>query len=401
MPDALIFALLLLAVILGFWLGWRFARRNRRNAEGEYPWGYYKGLAYLFNEQADSAVDAFIDALEVNPETLETHLALGNLLRRKGEVAKAIKIHQNLLARPSLTLPQLHEAQLELARDYIKAGLLDRAELLLQELVESSQRYKDEALTHLMEIYQDEKEWLKALDVADQLSSKRKSKHWDSRPRVTIGLAVARAHYCCEIAQLHMERNDLLNARRYLQDALSYDRSCVRASLLWAQLEYSQGDYREALKLLQRIPHQNPDFTVDSLALVSDCYHQLGDHAGLSQYLLSLLEEQPLGSLVIKYAEELRRSRGDPAAIEFLTEQFRRKPSVKTLNRLLELHLQRAEGKGRENLLLLKQLAERIMAEHPSYRCEKCGFAGSQLHWLCPSCKSWSRIKAIRGIEGE
>jgi len=394
MLDIGLFGLLLAAIAAGFFLGWR--QRGRRLQRDNQHFGphYFKGLSYLLNEQADSAVDAFVESLEVNPETLETHLALGNLLRRKGEIAKATKIHQNVLARPSLTTPQLHEAQLELARDFIRAGLLDRAEGLLQELVEVNSHYKPDALEHLIEIYQDEKDWHKAIEAANQLSQRRRGRASDNR-------VVARAHFCCELAEDAMERNDTHGARRYLQQALGFDRQSVRASLLWGQLELNLGNEREALKVLQRVPHQDPELLSESLDLVCRSYERLNDHRGMQRYLEELLAQYPSSSLVIKMAEQIRWARDDYAAADFIAEQLRLRPTIKMLNRLVELHLLHSEGKARENLQLLKQLVDQVLEAKPGYHCRKCGFTGNQLHWLCPSCKSWGTIKAITGVEGE
>ncbi|WP_347329522.1 lipopolysaccharide assembly protein LapB [Marinimicrobium locisalis] len=394
MVDIGLFGLIVVAIAAGFFLGWR--QRGRRLQEDTRHFGpkYFKGLSYLLNDQADSAVDAFIESLEVNPDTLETHLALGNLLRRRGEIAKATRIHQNLLARPSLTTPQLHEAQLELARDFIHAGLLDRAEGLLQELVEVNSQYKPEALGHLIEIYQDEKDWDKAIEAANQLNHRRFGRNNGAR-------AIARAHFCCELAEDALERNDVLDARRRLQKALGYDRQSVRASLLWGQLEHSLGNEREALKALQRIPHQDPELLVESLDLVCACYERLGDHKGLQRYLEELLAQYPSSSLAIKMAEQVRWAKDDYAAADCIAEHLRRRPTIKMLNRLVELHLLHSEGRARDNLQLLKQLVDQVLEAKPSHHCRKCGFAGNQLHWLCPGCKTWGSITPITGVEGE
>ncbi|MGD8177301.1 lipopolysaccharide assembly protein LapB [Marinimicrobium sp. ARAG 43.8] len=395
MVDIGLFGLLVVAIAAGFFLGWR--QRGRRLQQDDRHFGpkYFKGLSYLLNDEADSAVDAFIDSLEVNPDTLETHLALGNLLRRKGEVAKATRIHQNLLARPSLTTQQLHEAQLELARDFIRAGLLDRAEGLLQELVDVNSQYKAEALGHLIEIYQDEKDWGKAIESANQLSLRRFGR------QAAGERAIARAHFCCELAEDAMEQNDMLAARRYLQNALGFDRQCVRASLLWGEMEHRLGNEREALKALHRVPHQDPELLVESLDLLCACYERLGDHRGLQRYLEELLAQYPSSSLVIKMAEQVRWARDDHAAADFIAEHLRRRPTIKLLNRAVELYLLHSEGRARDNLQLLKQLVDQVMTAKPSYHCKKCGFAGNQMHWLCPGCKTWGSITPITGVEGE
>lgn len=395
MADLLMYGLLLLAVAIGFALGrWR-PRRKSAHYPKDYALNYYKGLSYLFNEQPDGAIDAFIGSLAVNSDTLETHLALGNMLRRRGEVTKAIKIHQNLLARPGLNVRQQHESQLELARDYIKAGLLDRAEALLLELVKLSSMYKLQALEHLIEIYQDENEWDNAIAMASQLE--RRAKQSDQGQ----GLEKMQAHFACEQALQDLESRHTTKARVHLQEALRFDPSSARASILFSRLEFSLGRYREAIKHIHRIPAQDPEYLVEVLDTLIESYERLGESRALDNYLQQLLREHPSNTLIIKIADRLRWSQDDYVAADFIAEQLKRTPSIRTLNRLVELHLPHSEGKAKENLELLKQLVDQVIAEKPSYCCNKCGFTGNSLHWLCPGCKSWGSIRPIRGVAGE
>ncbi|HEY7864593.1 MAG TPA: lipopolysaccharide assembly protein LapB [Psychromonas sp.] len=396
MLDYLFLGFLFLAIIVGFFLGRksRSKPQQRHPAPAEYL-NYYKGLSYLFNEQPDSAIDAFIGALDVNSNTLETHLALGNMLRRRGEVTKAIKIHQNLLARPGLSSIQRQEAQLELARDYIKSGLLDRAESLLLEIVKISASFRARALEYLIEVYQDEKEWTSAIKMASQLNPKRyKNKNGQL-------LGEIQAHFACEQACIELEKKQYSRARQFLADALNYDKNSVRASLLFAKLECDLGRYRDALKYLHKIPTQEPELITEALDLLCDCYDKLAEQAQLIEYLMSLLNEHPSNSLIIKIAERLRWQAGDNEAAAFIAAQLKIHPSIRTLNRLIEFYLPNSEGQARENLFLLKQLVDKVISEKPGYCCSKCGFTGNTLHWLCPGCKSWGSVRPIRGVAGE
>ncbi|MBU2887190.1 lipopolysaccharide assembly protein LapB [Gilvimarinus agarilyticus] len=396
MGDIAIFLLLLAGVAIGFLAG-RFSRTrsSKQTHPKDYALNYYKGLSYLFNEQPDGAIDAFIGALEVNSDTLETHLALGNMLRRRGEVTKAIKVHQNLLARPGLNVRQQHESQLELARDYVKSGLLDRAEALLLELVKLSPSYKQQALDHLVEIYQDENEWDKAIAAASTMDEKL------FRPRSAATLAELKAHFACEQAEEDLILKSWGKARSHLQEALKFDRESARASLLFAQLELGQGRYREAQAHLHRVPQQDPDYILLGLDMLCECYDKLGDVRGLHKYLLVLLNQHPGNSLVLKVAERLRWTNDDYTAADFIAAHLKERPSIRTLNRLVELHLPYSEGRARENLQLLKQLVDRVVEEKPSFCCNKCGFTGNTMHWLCPGCKAWGTVKPIRGVAGE
>lgn len=395
MSDWILLTLLLVAIAIGFFLGRRSAYKTLDFSAGRiFDKNYFKGLNLLLNEQPDAAIDTFIDALEVNSDTLETHLALGNLLRRQGEVDRATKIHQNLLAHPSLTALQQQQAQLELARDYVSAGLLDRAERLFQELVESSSELKDTCLEHLIEIYRDEKEWERAINAVEQLVGRRFSK-------IPVKWRCAQAHFCCELAENALEKNDYLSARRHLKAALSYDKNLVRASLIWGQLEYQLGNSREALKILKRIPHQDPDYLAEALDLFVKCYEQIEDHQGLQKFLRQLQDSHPSNSLILELTERISQSQGEMAAASFIGNELKRRPSVKGVSKLLDFYLRHSKEKAQENLKLLKELVDQLIAGKPSYRCNHCGFTGNQLHWLCPSCKSWSTVKAIRGMEGE
>ena len=393
--DPLLFALLVFAIACGFYLGVRQRRstETRSTSLVSSP-GYFRGLNYLLNEQADSAVDKFIESLEVNAETLETHLALGNMMRRKGEVDRAIKVHQNLIARPSLNKSQLHIAQLELARDFIKAGLLDRAEGLLQELVESSNSLKITCLELLVDIYRDEHEWEKGIHAVNLIVGRR----WKKSPSKWGGV---QAHFCCELAEIALSKNDYLSARRYLKQGLAYDKDSVRASLLWGGLEYRLSHYRDALKILSRVAQQDSDYLPEALGIIGDCYEALDDQAGLLQFLNSALDEYPSNSLMQLVATKIAATEGDVVAAEFMGRHLKERPSIKGLSQLLDMHLMHSEGRARDNLQLLKQLLDRLQELRSVYRCQRCGFNGKQLHWLCPSCKSWGSIKAVSGLEGE
>jgi len=384
---------LLIAVMAGLSLGWWLQYRYSTLSKKTFAHNYYRGMSYLLNEQIDNSVDKFIDSLGVNGETLEIHLALGNLMRKKGEAAKAIQIHQNLLNSNVLTTRQQHEAQLELARDYINAGLLDRAESLLQELAEVNSQYQEQALGQLVEIYQDEKEWSRAIHAANLLSEVSSEK----QPKELI---VAKAHFCCELALISIEQGDVTQAGKYLKQAIGFDKNCVRASLISADLALQQKRLDEALGAIKSIPQQNPNLIHLSLPLLCQVYEQIGDEDALLAELLLLEESYPSNDVLLVTAEKLRKLRGDHAATEFISARLKVNPSIRPLIKLLDMQLSSAEGKANENLHLLKQLLDKVIAEKPNYHCTKCGFVGNHLHWLCPGCKAWGSIKLIKGVVG-
>jgi lipopolysaccharide biosynthesis regulator YciM len=391
-------AVLFAAVAAGWWLGRRSAQPP---SVGMLPGQYYKGLNYLLDDRPDGAVDAFINALEVNSETLETHIALGNLLRKRGEVDRAIRIHQNLLARPSLPRAQVHQAHLELARDYISAGLFDRAERLLKDLVSHSPEQRRASLRYLLEIFQSQREWQQAIDTATALLPRR-GLLGGGGAAVPLGanrqpVNVPLAHYHCELADDLSGAGRRGDARRELQRALSQDRHCVRASLMLAQLDFDDGEYRQAIRWLKRVGEQDPDLLAEAVPQLRACYHALNDEQSLCAYLQDCLQMHPGVPLLLATTEELGRRDGAAAAAAFLSHSLSEQPSLRGLARLLQLQL-RVVGEGaREQLEQLRALLDKLTVEQPTYRCSHCGFAGRQLHWFCPGCKHWGTVKPLRG----
>jgi lipopolysaccharide biosynthesis regulator YciM len=401
--DALVFALLFAAVACGWLLGRRGARTASPTAPA-LPGQYYRGLNYLLDGRPDGAVDQFISALEVNSETLETHIALGNVLRRRGEVERAIRIHENLLARPDLPQAQVHMAHLELARDYISAGLLDRAEKLLLDLVEESPEQRDVSRLHLLEIFRSESEWERAIEMARALLP-RKSLLRSAASAQLPGQPVFRqlAHFYCEQARDRVRDGQIDSARESLQRALDSDTDCVRASLLLGQLEAEAGQHRRAIKALRRVPDQNPDYLPEALPALRASYEALGEDRALADYLRQSLDRHPSTPLVIAMAETLHREQGPEAAREFLATRLAQVPSLRGLLRLVRLQQEQAEAAGPETptLSMLALLLDRLIEERPVYRCDHCGFSAKHLLWFCPGCKYWGTFKTIRSVEGQ
>jgi lipopolysaccharide biosynthesis regulator YciM len=395
--DFLILLVLFAAISIGWFLGRRSSSPSSTGSE--LTSDYYKGLNYLLDGRPDGAIDSFIDALEVNSETLDTHLALGNLLRKRGEVERAIRVHQNLLARPSLPRVQIHQAHLELAKDYISAGLLDRAESLLLSLVDESAEQREQSRRYLLEIYQSEREWHRAIEVAGDLLARKKllgvaaSGTNDEGSRQLI---IARAHYYCELAEVKLSAGDLRGAHGLLEKALGQDKQCVRASIMLGQVEYKSGHFKRAIKALRKVRHQAPDFLPETISLLRKCYGEIGDEKSLRVYLEDCLGSDPSPNLLLAVAEDICEGGGKKAAAEFLSSRLADQPSLRGLARLIRLQLDITEGPARDNLDMLQVLVTQLLAERPLYRCEHCGFAGQQLHWFCLSCKYWGAMKTIK-----
>ncbi|PWG63465.1 lipopolysaccharide assembly protein LapB [Sediminicurvatus halobius] len=389
MPE-LLWLLLPVAALSGWVIGRR--DRRRRQAERELSGDYFQGLNYLLNEQPDKAIEVFTRMVEVDEDTAETHLTLGNLFRRRGEVDRAIRIHQNLIARPSLERTQRGYALLELAKDYMSAGLLDRAESLFTEVVELDE-HAETALRQLLDIYQQEKEWDQAIAVAARLQSRSGE---DLRPVM--------AQFACEQAEEALRNHaEPGHVRSLIKRALGYDGQCVRASILRGDLEQREQAWRAAIKAYQRVENQDLDYIPEVLPRLETCYQIQGNEEGFLRYLHHLLNRYPGMSVVMKLSELIQAHEGRQAAVEFMASQLRRRPSVRGLNRLIELNIDDNDPDRRRqrDLRVLQELFTALLGDRMPYRCRECGFEARQLHWQCPSCRQWGTIKPVRGLQGE
>jgi len=393
MPELLYIFLVLLLVPA--WIAGRAygLRLPRKASTSELARHYFHGINFLLNEQPDQAIDTFIRSVDVTPHTLETHLTLGNLMRQRGEVDRAIRVHQNLLSRPSLNQQQIGQAHLELGRDFLKAGLLDRAERLFLDLVEdTASDLRQESLRHLVQIYRDEQEWEKAIRAASMMQK-------NVFGGANNSLAIEQAHFCCELAERCMAKGGYLDARRHLKAALQFNKNSARANILWGDLEMSAHNFQEALKRYRLVPHQEPDRLPEVLERVRCCY--LDDKDGLLKQLGAWMEMYPGTGVLQALSEAICKKDGEEAAALFLGESLQKKPSIKGLIALLDIRVRHSQGMVRDNLSLLMDVLASLARIQPNYRCLQCGFKAAHLHWLCPQCQCWETIKPIQGLESE
>ncbi len=390
MDSLLIYLLLLLAVVAG-WLMGRLTARSKttkpRNTQSIFQ-DYFVGLNYLLNDEPDEAIDTFIKALEINSDTIETHLALGALLRRRGKVDKAIKVHQTLLARQGLDKSFFDSTRLQLALDYISAGLLDRAERLLKEIQEEGGDARWEALKHLVTIYQTEKEWELALNCVGSLLQ-------NSSFKKDTELRSIAAHYCCELAEDLLRQNQLNRARDQIRRAFTFDRKHVRASLLLAKLEQRLGNMAAAVKELIRVRTNHPDFSAYILELLSEWYRGSAHEDELETLLAEQLATSPDAHLLQHLVRSIHSKRGDAAAMAFLESHYDKHPSLEGMISLLSLHMAEAKGSVNEDLSRIKDRLAAIQQKQYSYQCNHCGYESRNLYWLCPSCQRWDKTGPI------
>lgn len=374
--------------------GWWIARRNdaakQPELNNQLSREYVMGLNYLLNEQPDKAVDIFIKLLEVDSETVETHLALGSLFRRRGEVDRAIRIHQNLIARPQLSVYQRKEALMALAQDYMSAGVFDRAERIFIEVVELGGTPDANSLRGLLAIYQQEKAWEKALDTLKKLE-------------LSTGhsMNAQAAHYYCEMGHQAIKQGAQDKAYAVIKQALVVDKQSVRASLMLAEFEMLHGRYKPAIRALKRVPAQDPEFLTEIIKPILTASAELNTMDECISYLENFLTEHPRASIIFAIGDFVRDEKSLDVAIDFISVQLSRYPSIRGLNQLIQWHLESAHGLVRDKLHMLYSITSKFLEDKPIYRCGHCGFSGKHLHWLCPSCKQWGRTKPIHGLEGD
>jgi lipopolysaccharide biosynthesis regulator YciM len=375
----LLWLLLPVAAASGWWVG-RRERAGRWNGATARNADYFKGLNYLIEDKPDQAIEVFTRMADVDRNTAEIHLTLGNLFRRRGEVDRAIHIHGSLMARPTLTIEQRSRAMLELGEDYLRAGLFDRAEALFRELLEQPD-HTEIALSRLIYIFQQEKDWLQAIAYCDRLEQIG----GESKRRET-------AHFCCELAE---ESTQETIARNRLRDALARDPECARANLLLGRLAMRAGDHEAAIAAFQAVERQDRGYFPEVIAPLSQCYSALGRLDEWGAYLQEVQQRDHGGRITDALAEWLLRYEGEASALQFLERELREYPTLLGLRRLVEIKLERGEGAEYADLRALHCVSTQMLNSAARYRCVNCGFVIKTLCWCCPSCQHWNTIKPM------
>ena len=390
MEGVALYALLLIAICTGWLLGRsgsrsiKFPPRQTRDIFHE----YFAGLNYLLNDEPDEAIDTFIKALEVNGETVETHLALGALLRRRGKVDKAIKVHQALLARSGLEASLTDAARLQLAKDYISGGLLDRAERLLKELAQGKPEGKSEALPLLVSIYQLEKEWHRAITCTKELlshSAYRRSSEWNARM----------VHYHCEIAEALLAEGRLGEARQQLRSGGGFQRHHLRASLLTARLEHESGNCNGAIRECRLIAEHSPAFLTQVVDVLAASYSELGREGELIKFLDGFLDKQADPVALQLISRLVAETEGADRAIQYVRDRLAAQPSLAAVAVLLEIEVEtnQFDPAMLSDIEKIREVLLAHLAKQLGFQCGYCGYEARQLYWLCPGCHRWDSIQ--------
>ena len=378
----------LLAIPVAFALGWMAARYDLKTLLSEsanLPRSYFRGLNFLLNEQPDQAIDAFIEVVKLDPETIELHFALGNLFRRRGETDRAIRVHQNLLSRADLPVNERDHALFELGQDFLKAGLLDRAEETFGKLETGD--YALGAQRSLLTIYEIEKDWNKSIETAQHLAS---------MGAAPLNKEIAQFH--CELAQEALQQKNAAQARTQLDLALRANPQNVRAAILAGDVQAAGGDHAGAISEWRRVEAQNPAYLPLVAEKLMKAYAALGRSAEGADLLTSYVDRYPSNDLLDVAYEYVADLRGNDAAHTLARSQMQKSPNLAGMTRLIEAQIATADEPRRGELELMRTLIKQRTKNLPRYTCQNCGFRARLFYWQCPGCSGWETY-APRRVE--
>ena len=380
---------MLLIFPLFFGMGWLAARIDIKDILSEskaLPHSYFQGLNFLLNEQQDKAIEAFIEVVKVDPQTIELPFALGSLFRRRGEVDRALRMHHNLLDRADLDDDKRQQAVFELAQDYLKAGIFDRAESLFRELEKTP--YAKPALEFLQELFQKEHDWIKAIGVARQLEVLS----GESRGKLA-------ALFYCELANEEIAAGDTDAARGHLQQALATFPDAVRASMMLGDMALAEGKPEEAIAFWKDIEAQDAQYLPLVAERLLNLYRDLGRDAEGIALLRGYLDRYHSVDLMNVLFDAVLKSEGSSSAYKLVREELVRNPSLLGLDKLLEARLLEVPMDRRADVELVKDLVHKRTRNLATYHCGHCGFKARQFYWHCPACQSWDSYQPRRTEE--
>ena len=376
------FLLLPAAAASGWLIGRRGGERHSDTQVSRLSTTYFRGLNYLLNEQPDKAIEVFLRIAELDKDTFETQVALGHLFRRRGEVDRAIRLHQALVQRPDLNDQQKVQALLALGEDYMRSGLLDRAETVFSDLVRLDMR-APQALKHLIGIYQAERDWAKAIENATR---------FEEITGEPMGKLVAQ--FECELADRHRAAGEQDAARAAVARAYQADANSVRAGILEGRIELDAGNDAAAIRAFERVARIDADYLPEILPQLLPCYERVGDSPGARNFLAEMTEHYRGVAPVLALTQMVETEEGVSSARAYLAQQLKDRPSVRGEAALIDLTLADG-GDPVATLEDLKHITDQLLVRNPSYRCNRCGFGARAHHWQCPSCKEWGSVKPL------
>ena len=381
MDPTWLILLLPLAAGSGWYFGHRKVVQVVNHEASSLPSAYFRGLNFLLNEQHDKALDVLVGALESHGDTVDVQLALGTLFRRRGELDRATTVHQNLVAREGLEPSYRLQALFELAQDYYKAGLLDRAENLLLQ-VKGERELEESANQLLLQIYDQEKEWERASSIARSLQGFVNNGVFDG----------VIAQYQCEVDEAAIAAGRYQTARSKVADALLADNDCARALIQSGRLDALTNDHRSALAMWERVVQSRPELLDEVFGLVDQSCTMLQDKTAHQDFLQRYLDRNRTSTRALMLMVDLLSSFGSEEVCAYLEDWLENNPSIVALVLLLQ---HRPAGAGHWSVgssQLIERMAGELVNHDDGYECRQCGFQGRAMHWQCPGCRHWNSI---------
>ena len=366
--------------------GWAFARftdtRQRQSDAAQLSADYYRGLNYLLNQKPDEALEVFMRMMELDDEAIETHLLLGSLFRRRGEVERAIRIHEKIISRANLSPLQSDQARFALGEDYLKAGLFDRAEEFFEQLVDS-ETHSIDALEGLVNIYEQEHEWLRAIEIRQRLEK-----------LLTPDGSNVVPHYYCELAEEALRRKDFEGAKQFLKRARSGRRRTARGAMMRGDIARELGDSQLALELYERTVKQDPELLSEILPRARSCFDSSEAERGqeFSRLLKGWLERNTGIRKELAYASIVNGVTDVPVVDDAVLQYLRQSESLSVL---FSAAITADKIENPDEVRRLHQALHKLAKRGSHYQCRDCGFSSVTLYWQCPSCKSWDTIRPI------
>ena len=386
----LLFLLLPVAMAYGWFMGRNSIKQKDQIIKQDLSIKYSTGLNYLLSNQKDKAIDSLLEALKVEDDSVEAHFAMANLFRKRGELDRALKVHEHLVRDGNLPTKDQQQAVFELGKDFLSAGLYDRAEKMFNKLLKSDS-YGLKSLNYLLQIFQSTKDWQQGINHKKQIIKLN-----DKRLLHTL------ANFYCEQATSAFEQDKFIDVIELLEQALNLDPNSCRANWLMAKIYENHKQCELACKCYQDIYHQDKDFFPDVIEPMKDCYQRLDSSDDFYAFIKKVYDETASSSALIAYLSFVEEKHGQVRAKEFMLSALKRRPTIRGFKHFVKMEMKHTgEFENKASLDLIKELISEYLKVKHRYSCRNCGF-NSQIHyWSCPSCHEWEQLKPVRGLEGE
>jgi len=386
----LVFLLLPIVAAYSWYMGRNSIKQKNETAKQDLSIKYSTGLNYLLSNQQDKAIEHLIETLKVENDSVEAHFAMANLFRRRGELDRALKVHEHLVRHANLPSKDKQQAIFELGKDFLSAGLYDRAEKMFSKSLKSK-IYGVKSLNYLMQIYQSTKDWQDGIDLKKTIIKTKDKK-----------LLHTLANFYCELANQALVKDQFILVLELLEQALTYDPTSCRANFLMAEIYENHQQYAEAARCYRDIYQQDKDFFLDVIDKMQFCYQQLDSENEFFMFIKQVYEQTASTSALIKYLSFIEQGKGRSKAQEYMLMALKKRPTIRGFKHFIKMQISESEQNNQhENLAMITELISSYLQEKPRYSCRNCGFDTSTHYWSCPSCHDWEQIKPVRGLEGE